>query len=253
VALDELALNISLFGLWNADLSRPWWPLLPATDASSAFGFGCCIAPCSPELSRTVGRHACIGDHHIRLQLDSDDPVEKPRSGAELRLPLRQRDFKPMLAIKARRKEHSGALEATGVVLGLRRLSRKQALHRHRGAFLVDAQVVMYALQKGRSSAGTLRHQACQAAALCLACDWKIRYAYLPSESNPADDPSRGVIRCRRPGGQNGRVRIPVKSAIRKQRRKTRGERIVSRFLQDASGWDPSASTHAAVNSSCGF
>ena len=28
---------------------------------------------------------------------------------------------------------------------------------------------------------------------MSLACGWKLTYAYLPSESNPADDPSRGI------------------------------------------------------------
>jgi hypothetical protein len=110
-----------------------------------------------------------------------------------MRLPLCKTEFKRLLSVKARRADHSGGLEAAGVVLGLRRLARDVGLHAHRGAFLVDAQAVQAALQNGRSSAPTLRHACAQAAALALACNWRWRYAYIPSESNPADDPSRGV------------------------------------------------------------
>jgi hypothetical protein len=53
---------------------------------------------------------------------------------------------------------------------------------------------VLFSLQKGRSGAPTLRHPVRQAGALSLACGWRWRFGYLPSESNPADDPSRGVV-----------------------------------------------------------
>ena len=89
-AVQELALNVSLFAFWSADLARPWWPCLPATGASSSFGFGVCLAACEPGIARAVARHAGSHDHHVRLTLDHDDPPEKPRHGKELRLPLRQ-------------------------------------------------------------------------------------------------------------------------------------------------------------------
>ena len=78
------------------------------------------------------------------------------------------------------------------MVLALRRILRTGRLHAHRGTFLVDAQVVRAAFQKGRSSAPTLRLVTAQAGALCLVGDLRLRFGYLPSESNPADAPSRG-------------------------------------------------------------
>ena len=96
-----------------------------------------------------------------------------------MRLPLLRADFRTVMAIRARRPDHSGGLEAAAVVLGLRRLGRVRRWHAHRGAFLVDAQAVLSALQKGRSSLATLHHPAAQAAALTLACDWRWRYVYL--------------------------------------------------------------------------
>ena len=67
----------------------------------------------------------------------------------------------------------------------------------------MDSQVVMVALQKGRFSAPSLGFLARQAVAFTLACAWGIRYADMPSESNPADAPSRGKHMCltrQRPG-----------------------------------------------------
>ena len=188
----ELALNICLMSLWSVDLTTPWLPRLPATDASGSVGFVYCLAECDPSLSRSLAAHGGSGAHHVRLTLSEGDDEEKPRAGACLRLPLRHHDFNVVLKVKAKLAGHSGALEATAVVLGLRRLGRRARWHQHRGSFLVDAQAVLGALQKGRSSAKTLRWQIRKAGAVSLACGWRWRYCYLPSESNPADAPSRG-------------------------------------------------------------
>jgi hypothetical protein len=200
--VSELLLNLSLCACWTSDLARPWLPCLPATDASAAFGFGMCLARCTPELSRSVASHAGKPHHHVRVTRVASDPAEKWRLGPELRLALRRADFKHIFAIRAKQVEHSGALEAKAVVLGLRRMARVARWHSHRGAFLVDAKTVMGALAKGRTSAKSLWLPVCQVAALSLACDWKLSYAYLPSESNPADPPSRGVLPRR--GRRNG-------------------------------------------------
>ena len=240
---EELCLNMSLLALWTSDLSRPWMPCMPATDASGSFGFGFCLAACEPELVRETAAHAGREDHHIRLCREASDPSERPRCGREKRLPLRRQDFKKVLGIRARRLEHSGALEATAVVIGMRRLSRKPRLHSHRGVFLVDAQAVRAALQKGRSSAGTLRHPVAQAAAVCLACDWRWRFAYLPSESNPADDPSRGVCLVR---SREKPLHARKSDLFRKTRRRLRcASGAVDTFTTSASSW-PSSSSQAS-------
>ena len=207
----ELALNACLFALWSVDLTTPWLPRLPATDASGAFGFGYCLARCGPSLARRAAAHAAAGAHHFRLERSEGDAAEKPRAGACLRLPLRHRDFKVILRVRAKQAAHSGALEASAVVLALRRLGREARWHQHRGSFLVDAQAVLGALQKGRSSAGTLRFQVRQAGALSLACGWRWRYGYLPSESNPADAPSRGV----RPTARRRRSPRPARCVLK--------------------------------------
>ena len=190
-ALSEIMLNLSLFPLWEADLTRPWWPFVPASDASPSFGFGLAVAHCSPGLSRDLGSAAGDWDHHVRLRRIPGDPPDKPRSGSCHCLPLKIGDFKPIFSVRAKRICHAGGMEATAVVLALRRITRCGKHHGHRGTMLVDAQAVAAALRKGRSSAGTISHQVATAGAICLACDLKLFYAYVPSECNPGDWPSR--------------------------------------------------------------
>ena len=52
--LSILMLNLSLFMRWTADMTRPWWPFLPASGASPAFGvWNVCgeMRPCTREIS----------------------------------------------------------------------------------------------------------------------------------------------------------------------------------------------------------
>lgn len=194
--VSEILLNVGLFPFWSSDLRRPWWPCMPATDASPAFGFGLSIAKCDPSISRAVAAGAADSSCVVRL-VEEADVHEVPRTGPVLRLPLEFDDFKTVFSIKANEVSHSGAMELEAVKLALLRLTRSSRMHGHRGAILVDAQAVGFALRKGRTSAGTLRRGVCAAAAVSLAADLKLSFPYLPSESNPADYPSRGKVRKR--------------------------------------------------------
>ena len=80
------------------------------------------------------------------------------------------------------------------MVLLLRWLCRSERKHAHRVVVLVDAKAVLGAAAKGRSSALSFKVQLRKLAALTLAGDFLIRYIYIPSEDNPADAPSRGVV-----------------------------------------------------------
>ena len=87
------------------------------------------------------------------------------------------------------------ALEAGGVRLGLRWWLRSAKRHNQRVVMLVDAQAVMGAVCKGRSSSLSLRKEVMRIAALQLAGNLHLHLVYVPSEDNPADAPSRGVVR----------------------------------------------------------
>lgn len=94
--------------------------------------------------------------------------------------------------MKASYEAHSVSLEAAGVSIMLRWLLRSPHKHHTRVAALIDAQAVLGAVTKGRSSAATLRYEMQRIAALSIAGGWLIRYVYVPSAFEPADEPSRG-------------------------------------------------------------
>jgi len=195
--IDELSLCIALSPLWSVDLRSEWLDQLIATDASDVFGFGVCSTPCSPALARQVGAQCSRRGDHVRFQQEPGDDPEKPRLGTAFRLPFGMSRFKTLASRRAQYVDHSGGLEATALGLGLDLLSRRLSTHGKRVAVLVDAQAVLYAAEKGRSSAPTLRRPLRRIAALTLACGWLPHFAYVPSESNPADAPSRGLVAAR--------------------------------------------------------
>jgi hypothetical protein len=195
--LSDLFLNISLFCFWSADLCRPWWNVIPCTDASPSFGFGMALAKCDPAEARALAAASADPRHMIRLRHESYDPPECRRDGVEYRSSLAMSEFKDVFSIRAKVASHSGAMEMQAVKLGLLRLTRSSRLHRMRGSFLVDAQVVCGVLAKGRSSAATMKRGAMAVAAISLACELKLFFPYVPSESNPSDFASRGKTRWR--------------------------------------------------------
>ena len=84
-------------------------------------------------------------------------------------------------------------MEAHAVALGLNWLSHDVHNHGKRVTFLVDAKAVVGALKKGRTSAHTLKRAVRRCAATALASDILFHVAYVPSECNAADWPSRGL------------------------------------------------------------
>ena len=112
--------------------------------------------------------------------------------------------------------------------------------------------VVVCWLMLRRSSAPTLWHNVAKVGPLSLACDWRIRYGYLPSERNPADAPNRaydllpGKETCTRDRGLHARSRFqrrsighvvvyfrwrrPIRRDVRKPRRNLACDRLHCMF-----------------------
>ena len=201
--LSEISLNISLLAFWIVDLTAPWMSKIAATDASPSFGFGMAMAVISPSDLREAAAEAYGPDSLFRqMPSPSERASEKPRRGRLFRLPLRTKSFRRVFSLRAKVVGHSGGMEADAAVLGLARLARSRRLHGSRGLLLVDAKVVEAAFRKGRSSAPTLRRPLARGAGVLLAAGFRMRYGYIPSESNiVADDASRGT----RPAGRTRR------------------------------------------------
>ena len=194
----ELCLFVALCPLLEADTWREWQDCVVASDASSVFGFGVSVANCSPTVTRDIANTCTMPATYIRLDRSvahPDEEQERPRKGTPCKVPLGRGCFRTVIASKAQHKAHSGSLETTAVVLALRWLLRKASRHARRTLLLIDAQAVVGAVAKGRSSAPSIRRGVMRVAALLLAGDLQPYYGYIPSEENPADTPSRGVWR----------------------------------------------------------
>ena len=179
---------------WDIELERGWSTVLAASDASTNFGFGLCAAKVTASLSRRIGRAADRGQHHIRLrQFGSQGVKRKARKGSELHLPLTKKDFKHILSARAKFSDNIVALEGDASLLLVRWLCRSAGNHRRRTPVLIDAQSVLGALVRGRSSAPSLKITVRRIAAHLLASDISLKPIYTPSEENPADEGSRGV------------------------------------------------------------
>ena len=194
----ELSLFLAVCTLLEADTWREWQDCIVATDASSVFGFGVSVANCSPQITRNIANSCTMSSTYIRLSRTTphpDEEPERPRKGTPCKVPLGRGCFRTVIASKARHLAHSGSLETTAVVLGLRWLLRCASRHSKRTLLLIDAQAVLGAAAKGRSSAPSIRRGVMRIAAHLLAGNIQPYYGYIPSEENPADTPSRGVWR----------------------------------------------------------
>eukprot|EP00439_Symbiodinium_sp_Y106_P032149 s3415_g3.t2 len=197
IVLNEFLATFLLAPLLSAGLDRVPLDMLIATDASPEFGFGVCTCPCSPAVAASVCRMAERRGDFVRLTTCPGDPVELRRTGNPRRLRLKQSDFRTVIRSRARWSAHSGVLEMHGYLLGLKWAARSPNRHQGKLPFLVDAKAVVGAAGKGRSSARAFLTVLRSAAAYTLAANFLPRIVYIPSESNPADAPSRGMHRRR--------------------------------------------------------
>ena len=198
--LQELLSFVLLAPFLEVEFDKPWGDELIATDASDAFGFGVSVASVGASASASLSRAAVGPGRYVHIAGDEAAPAGSPRAraGAPVSLPISRSAFRSVISSRRRFAGHSGALEAAAFSLGLRWLLRAGSRHGLRQVFLIDATAVQGAVRKGRSSAPSIRREISRIAALTLAGGLNITYLYVPSEFNPADDPSRGVVVPRR-------------------------------------------------------
>jgi len=217
----ELMLLIVLAPYLEADLHRRWAPMITATDASVVFGFGASVATCTEDVARQVGRLAETKGAYIRLSRDggpTDEP-EKNRLGTPHKLDLTKRAFRDVISARKTRDAHPGSLEASGLLLLLKWITRSSKNFSRRIPVLVDAQAVLGAAAKGRTSAGSISLDMKRIAVVTFSSDILPSYVYIPSEDNPADAPSRNVKTTK--FGKRGRRptvgKLPVKNKYAKR------------------------------------
>ena len=139
-----------------------------------------------------MGQLAVQPGAYVEVDVNDSSSVTRPKFGSPVNIGVHVAKFRTKLSLRATYKAHSGALEAAALSVMLRWLLRNPAKHNLRVTALIDAQAVLGAVAKGRSSAPTLRHELKRIGALSLAAGWCMQYVYIPSAFNPADARSRG-------------------------------------------------------------
>ena len=205
----ELCAVVSLLPLMHAQLDAPTFHRLIASDASE-LGAGATVTPLTAAVDDTV-RPLCSSRAHAYSQaLLRGEPLQRllatpecSRAPQWCHLPALAAQYAayystvtaaPWTTIISRRwiyPEHINALELRAVVLVLHWLVTHTTSLGRRALMLLDSQVAHYALTKGRSSAPALLPILRKASALQLAGGVTLSTAWLPSELNPADEPSR--------------------------------------------------------------
>ena len=182
--MHECLLFTCLLPMLEADLRRDWSTTLLATDASVNFGFGVSAAHISTAEARTIGWLADSTGAYVRLDRSvphPDDEAERPRKGIAHHLGLSKHSFTSIISSRKRHKAHSGALEATGLSMGVRWFLRKRSNHCKRLPILVDAQAVIGSAAKGRTSAPTTKREIRHLGAMVVAGELLLRLIYTPS------------------------------------------------------------------------
>lgn len=163
------------------------------------------MAPNSAKLVSRLGHLVSTkgGDILLTASSESTPTYDRLRST----LPSRLWKWKVVAGWKWRyvgtphsKGEHINKLELRSVLTSLRWRVQKQKLRRRRFLHLVDSQVCLMIINKGRSSARSLQQVMKKISALLLLSRSAGLMGYVESSQNPADEPSRRGQRKRKWG-----------------------------------------------------
>lgn len=168
-----------------AHLSNHWYPETIAVDASLS-GQG------------VVAARVPVGDMEYAASISGRSSIapagQKSPMDEHVDQLLLNRPWRTLIAAPWRGgdEEHINSYEIRAVSTAVRRvLSQPHQSIRHRLLILSDSQVAVGALSKGRSSSPVLLRRIRPLSALLLASGLQIFLRWIPSQSNPADGPSR--------------------------------------------------------------
>ena len=188
----EFLCSALLGAFWLIDCTLPYLQLLCTSDASTSFGFGGAVAPCTLEQIRGLARlDEKSGDF---VSLNDTMQATHSRLGKRLSLPFAKSSFSTAFSMRARHKEHINVMEGHACIRMVSWILRSCKRFKHRVVLGVDSKVWMGAAAKGRSSSPALGPLCRRLAALVLASGISTHFVFLYSEENPSDAPSRGII-----------------------------------------------------------
>ena len=188
----ELRTLMAISPLLSANLFAPLADVVMATDASLT-GAGVCVAEIAPAdyrrlFSRRIRKGwwsaARLGDEDFDPQLLDYDP-----DTAQI---VARAEWRTVVSYKFKFEEpRIVLLEAQALLTGLRWLFSDPKYFGRRIVFFLDSQSLLGAVVKGRSSSRRLNRLCRKMAALFLITQIKPAYLWIPSQFNPADEPSR--------------------------------------------------------------
>jgi hypothetical protein len=205
----ELRSLLCLLPLLRADLTAGVFHRVLASDASAVAG-GVTSTPCSPELDcallplasarrstllQTVLAAADFADAtdmqvHRAVQAAEADPVGAAAVDAAY-AGVAAAQWRTDVSLPWRTPAHINSLELHAALLAVHRVATYPSSPMSRVYLLLDSTVALFALRKGRSSSPELLLPLRKIAAVQLAAGLELLPAWLPSELNPADAPSR--------------------------------------------------------------
>ena len=162
-AIREVLIACGLLPLLSAKLTAPFAQRILATDACEYGG-------------------AVVSRPSI--------PHDTPMTPNNMVPTLTAQHWSTIIQHRWRFKEHINALELRSILLGLIWITSCKHTD-HRILLFTDSQVSLGVLTKGRTSAHTLLSVHKTIAALCLAAGLVLVPAFVPTQLNPADGPSR--------------------------------------------------------------
>jgi hypothetical protein len=228
----ECMAAVGIIPLLGANIGRPWSPRVVATDASPR-GWGICSAVMDPKLVHQDGRwnerwrYRRLLPHEWapRRRVLGHDPntVGPPviPSNSDFNLPCElswtdREGFPEVGLVEAwgwrvdrlgsfKFEKHITGKEARVAVWGVAFHMLDCSNHQFRILRLVDNFSVALSFSKGRASNHGMLQQTRRLAALSISCDVFCTFRWIPSEWNPADEPSRRLERL-----VSERLRRPV-------------------------------------------
>ncbi len=166
----ELATAVGLAPLLFADIGADWFPKEVSSDASeSGLGVAAAVCECPPD------------------GLDSAAAAEQAiKIAAESR-------WSTIVSARWHDSEHINVLELRALTSSIKWVCSHPNAMGLRVWLLCDSSVVVGAVSKGRSSSQPVLRRLRHLAAWLLASGLQPRVTWIPSASNPADEPSRRI------------------------------------------------------------
>ena len=186
----ELAVSAMLLPYASLNLSSEWSNRVECTDASMS-GIGRAWGVVPQHVAQTLARYADHATVYTNLKLPWGIGLNK-----EHKCPLR-RIRVPIERIKWHkvgcpwRASHITLGEADAIVWAAEDRLRRPSDFNCRFVHPVDSAACAGCFSKGRSSSRALNQRCRRACAICVCGNHSVFYPWIPSEENPADDPSR--------------------------------------------------------------